>query len=206
MYVPAAYRAEDARAIARRHPFASLASVCPAGQLFLTQTPIVFETDATDEMRLIGHFAKANPHAAALYDGAPAIALFAGPHAYISPQWYVDKPTVATWDYISAQMSGAITPIDDADEQIAVLNRIIALSEAASGTNWTMEDAPAGKVDQLLPRIRSFRLTIDKIEGATKLNQTHPRSDRNRIADALDKRAHGDDAAIAELMREAGDT
>ena len=201
LYAPPAYAAELPRDIVRRYPFATLVSSDPSGRPFLTQTPIYFASDADDEPCLVGHLARNNPHADQLTDNGLAVAHFTGPHAYISASWYVERPTVPTWNYVSAQVRGRISVIDDREGQRGVLERVIALSEEFSGSNWTMNDAPDGRVEALLPHIRSFRLEIESIAGVTKLSQTHPVSDRLRVADALETRNSDDDAAIAAMIR-----
>jgi transcriptional regulator len=60
--------------------------------------------------------------------------------------------------------------------------------EAGAEQPWTIEDAPEGRVAFLLPLIRSFRIHIESIEGATKLSQRHPAGDRERVVAALRKR------------------
>jgi transcriptional regulator len=54
----------------------------------------------------------------------------------------------------------------------------------------------------LLPRIRSFRLTVERIEGVTKLSQAQPAADRRSVIDHLLQRNGDGDAAIARLMAE----
>jgi hypothetical protein len=56
----------------------------------------------------------------------------------------------------------------------------------------------AGRVAFLLPLIFSFRIRVERIEGVTKLNQTHPPGDRMRVATALQSTPEG--AALAQLM------
>lgn len=152
---------------------------------------------------MIGHMARRNPHSAALTDGQAVLAVFNGPHTYISPRWYAEKPTVPTWDYISARVRGILQPIDDDASQLAILRRTIALMESHWADPWTMEGAPEGKVAELLPMIRSFRIHIKNIDGTTKLNQTHPSGDRQRVIDGLTAMPGLSEAhAIAALMRD----
>lgn len=200
MFVPEHYRARDPRALVSQYPFAQLVSAADDGSPFATSVPIYFASDAPGEMMLVGHLARANPHAALLTDGQAALAIFAGPHAYISPSWYVERPTVPTWDYMTAQVRGRLTPIDDDEEQLAIMRRTIAMSEGYNGSAWRMEDAPEGRVEFLLPMIRSFRIAIERIDGVTKLNQTHPPGDRQRVVAALRRRGTADDLQIADLM------
>jgi transcriptional regulator len=196
-YAEGPYGATDPAAIVRQYPFATLISP----DLHVTLTPVIFEHDDS-EATMIGHMARRNPHAEALADGQVVLAVFNGPHTYISPRWYAEKLTVPTWDYISARMRGILEPIDDDASQLTILRRTIALMESHWADPWTMEAAPEGKVEELLPMIRSFRIHVKSIDGTTKLNQTHPAGDRQRVIDGLSGMPGVSDAhAIADLMR-----
>jgi transcriptional regulator len=198
MYVPKAYRAAEPRDIVRDFPFAMLVSASPDGPI-ATSVPIVFETDAPDETGLVGHMARANPHAEVLEKVARALAIFSGPHAYISASWYRENRTVPTWNYLAAQADGTIEPIDDGQQQLRVLARSVQVLESKAAASWAPGDIPK-RVAALLPHIRSFRLVIERLEGATKLSQTQPRSDRERVIEALGQRGLPGDLAIAQLM------
>jgi len=202
LYAPQAYRATDPAAIVRRYPFALLVSQSPGG-LSATSIPIYFETDES-ERTMVGHLARNNPHAAALHDGMSVLAVFSGPHAYISSRWYRDKPQVPTWNYVAAQVRGTVEPIDDEEGQLAVLRRTVMFMERGHENPWSMEQAPDGRVAQLLPMIRSFRLTVERIDGVTKLNQTHPAADRLNVIEHLLESGDGNDAEIARLMAALG--
>lgn len=201
LYAPKAYIAEDPRQIVRDHPFALLITTGETGP-WATSIPIYFETDDPAETRLIGHMARNNPHAQALRAGDTALAVFAGPHAYVSAGWYRERPTVPTWNYVTAHVRGTLDPIDDDETQLRLLDRVTEMVEQGHSSPWTMAQAPEGRVDALLPHIRSFRIEIDSVEGVTKLSQTHPAGDRARVIDALEARGWFGDQEIAALMRE----
>lgn len=194
LFAPAAYRADDPAAIVREYPFALL--VCAEGdEIWATSTPIVFE--AADQRTLVGHLARRNPHAGALRSGASALAVFQGPHAYISPRWYAEKPEVPTWDYVAAQVRGTLETVDDPADLRRILSTTARQLEHGQEA-WTLDSAPPGRIEMLLPQIRGFRIHITGISGATKLSQTHPATDRRRVARALADQP--DCSAIAALI------
>lgn len=197
LFVPSYYRADDPAAIVRAHPFALL--VTTEGGIWATSIPIFFESEHTTAT-MIGHMARRNPHAGSLCDGESALAVFSGPHAYVSPRWYSEMPEVPTWNYIVAHVRGSIHPVDDEAGQIAILRRSAAILEASAESPWTLDQASA-RVAELLPRIRSFRIRVEQIEGATKLSQRHPPSDRARVAEQLAAKDDGNSMEIAALMR-----
>lgn len=198
MYAPRAYVAADPIAIVNKYPFAHLITAAD-GEIYATPTPIFFETDET-HTTLVGHMARVNPHAQALQSGQSVLAVFSGPHTYISASWYKTMQSVPTWDYVAVQVRGRIEPIDDEAGQRNVLRRVAAVLERDNNPPWTLETAPPGKVQQLLPHIRSFRITVERIEGKTKLNQNHPASDRLLIIQQLLARTDSDSHEIARLI------
>jgi transcriptional regulator len=198
MYAPSAFAAADPVSIVRKYPFAHLITAT-ADETYATPTPIFFETDDT-VATLVGHMTRINPQAQSLQTGQRVLAVFPGPHTYISASWYKTLLTVPTWDYVSAQIRGRLEIIDDDEGQIKVLRRVAEVLERDNEHPWTLEQAPPGKVQQLLPRIRSFRISVERIEGVTKLNQMHPASDRMLIIQQLLARQDSDSREIARLM------
>ncbi|MDE1146480.1 MAG: FMN-binding negative transcriptional regulator [Azospirillaceae bacterium] len=201
MYIPEAYRAADPAGLVRQYPFALLVTGTGA-DLQATSTPLYFEHEG-DSGTLVGHMARNNPQVTSLVAGMPALAVFMGPHAYISSAWYREKPEVPTWNYVAAHVRGRITPIDDDAGQLAILRHTARAMEGDRPGAWDLEQAPAGRVAFLLPMIRSFRLTVDGIEGATKLSQKHPAGDRLNVMLELLRSGAGTAADLAELMAQA---
>jgi transcriptional regulator len=87
MYIPRRYEEKDKEAIhafIRENSFAILISVkdgLPVG----THIPLLLEQDADGKDILMGHISKGNEQKYTLTDGARVLAIFPGPHAYISP-------------------------------------------------------------------------------------------------------------------------
>jgi transcriptional regulator len=199
MYVPTHYAARDARALMRQYPFANV--ITGGGtMLFATSTPLIFETDGDDEDRLVGHIALRNAQAAQLTIVQPALAIYNGPNAYISPRWYVDKPQVPTWNYLAVQIRGELEPLLEPESALAVLRRTIALMERGTENRWRLEDAPPGDTERLLPRIRAFRIRIGSIQAAAKLSQGHPAADRLRVIRGLLSESDADGREVARIM------
>ena len=203
MYVPAAFRVtEDAlRRWIRQMPFAQLVSMGAEG-LQATATPLVFASDADDEACLHGHVAGANPQVTALR--GPALALFRGPDAYVSPRWYPGGTDLPTWNYVAVQVHGALEPLDSDAERRAVLERLITVMEREQPEPWSLAEADAARVAALLPHICAFRLRIDRIEGIEKLSQNRPEPARRALQAALNGSGSADAAAVAALMAARG--
>jgi transcriptional regulator len=149
---------------------------------------------------LRGHVARANSVWKA-GDGA-ALAIFLGPHAYVSPSWYPSKAeagkAVPTWNYITVHARGSIRWIQDADWLRAHVTALSATHEAPRPEPWKVSDAPANYIDSLLRAIVGFELTIETLEGKYKLSQNRSEADQQGVRDAHARESRND---IARLMK-----
>ena len=186
MYVPPAFREDDVDilvAFMRAHSFISLVSVLD-GAPVASHIPIVVDA-AEGQVSLSGHLAKANPQWRA-FDGRPSLAIFSGPHAYVSPSLYEKRESVPTWNYIAVHASGApriVTRADDPAAIEALLAAMIQQYEAAYQAQW--DGLPAAFRDSMLTGIVAFTMPVTRLEGKCKLSQNRSPADQRSVAAAL---------------------
>jgi transcriptional regulator len=180
-----------------RHDFGLL--VTGEGGLIASQVPFLAER-RDGKPYLLGHLARPNPQGAAL-DGAEALAIFAGPHAYISPSWYTAGPAVPTWNYASVHAYGAARLIADKMWLGDLLRRLSERHEAREAVPWRMDDQPAPFLDGMMGGIVGFEIAVTRLDGKFKLSQNRPAIDRPRIVAALEAREDADSREVAALMR-----
>jgi transcriptional regulator len=201
MYVPPHFAETDLNKLhdfIERHSFGVLVSQL-GGVPFVTHMPFLLERTAGTHGALVGHVARANPHWTELV-GQTALAVFSGPHAYVSPTWYESANVVPTWNYTAVHVYGSVTLLEK-DAVRDVVSRMVALYESSMPRPWTFE-ADGVFIDRMLDQIVGFRLAIEKIEGKMKLNQNHPAERREKVIRALRARGTADEVAVAELMAE----
>jgi transcriptional regulator len=202
LYVPAHFSAGDRAAVARivhDHPFATL--VTPAlPEPFVTHLPLLHIADCEPHGTLIGHFARANPHAQACA-ATDSIAIFHGPHAYVSPSWYAEPAAaVPTWNYAVVHAHGRMELARDAAETQAIIDLMIHRFESTRPAPWQLGLDP-GRLQAMVGAIVGFRLKVKRIDAKFKLSQNRSRDDRSRVAAALDAEPYADAAATAAWMR-----
>ncbi|WP_243713818.1 FMN-binding negative transcriptional regulator [Nostoc sp. 106C] len=106
MYIPNAFREEDIEklvAFMRANSFATLVSLqnnIPVA----SHVPLVV-TVQNNVVKLTGHLAKQNPQWQ-VFEQSESLAIFTGPHAYISPSLYEQRESVPTWNYIAVHAYG----------------------------------------------------------------------------------------------------
>ncbi len=206
MHVPDAYSVTDTdrlHAFMKTHSFALLVSndVRPEAAPIATHLPILVETHDSKSVRLIGHVAKDNPQWKAAH-GRQVLAVFSGPHAYVSAAWYGETNVVPTWNYLSVHVTGTLSVESDSHRVTEILKQSVEFYERSHQPPWSMESADSEYLQRLMAGIVAFSISIDAIQGCWKLNQHHPQSKRDGVIAGLHSRGHADDLAIANLMRE----
>ena len=152
-----------------------------------------------------GHLARPNPQVADLDRGGEVLAIFPGPHAYISPGWYEAGPAVPTWNYASVHAYGTARAIRDPEWLRDMLDRLSARHEAREAAPWRMRDLPPSYLESMLRGIVGLEIAVSRLEGKFKLSQNRPASDRPRIIAALEHREDEGSRDVAALMRQRGD-
>ena len=154
LYVPSHFRVDDldaVQAFVSRHAFGTLVTAGPGG-LHVSHIPFVVERAEGGALRLLGHVARANPHAKALESATELVAIFQGPHGYVSPTWYENHPSVPTWNYAVAHLHGRATPLDEAGLR-ALLEKLSSTYEAGRPNAWRLDAAPADFIDKMIGEI-----------------------------------------------------
>ena len=184
-----------------RHEFGLLVSHGEAGMI-ASQIPFLVER-RDGILYLQGHLARANPQGADLEGDREALAIFEGPHAYISPSWYGAGPAVPTWNYAAVHAYGAARRVADPDWLRGLLHRLTERHEARErAPPWRMEDLPEPYLRSMLNGIVGVEIRVTRLDGKFKLSQNRPAADRPRIIAALERRDDPDSRAVARLMRE----
>ena len=200
VYIPRPFALRKPSQITRlvaEHPFATLVTVS-ALEPHVSHVPLQFVDDGPNGT-LLGHMARANPHWQHFADG-PSVAVFHGPHAYISPSWYAEPATaVPTWNYSVVHMHGLAEIMDDESEKRALLDDMIRRYEGARAQPWKLQ-LEGRPLDALLGAIVGFRIRVERIDAKFKLSQNRSPEDRERVIGALRGEGYADASATAEWM------
>jgi transcriptional regulator len=168
------------------------------GQPFVTHLPFLLRKTGGPCGTLLGHVARQNPQWRDL-GGQSVLAVFQGPHAYISPTWYAAEKTVPTWNYVAVHAYGTARLIEDPTELIALVREITRMAERSMPTPWDFDPADPF-IQRLATQIVGFRIEIERLEGKWKLNQNHPADRRERVVAELRRQGWEAPREIADLM------
>ena len=216
MYIPSRFR-EDSfpliKEVIDRYSFASLISLNDSGlsasHLPLLLTPIDQRVDPKSEpalssdwsrWHLWGHMARANPQWRDL-DGKCVLAIFHGPHSYVSPSWYESSNVVPTWNYIAVHVSGTFSVVEDFAAGREFLRIAVDKYEKNRVTPWTMDAEGAEFLDKLQQAIVVFRVSLETVEAKFKLSQNHSDERIAQVINGLEVTGRPDELEVAAWMR-----
>ena len=201
MYVPSAFVPADQgvlRALMSDYGFATLVS-SDADGLVASHVPVMYEADPAPNGRLVAHLARANPHAKALAD-AEVLAIFQGPHGYISPAWYATHPSVPTWNYAAVHVYGRARLVTDPGALRGIVERLVEKYESGRPQPWSTVGLPERYIHGMLNAIVGVEVEIARIEGKHKLSQNRDAEDRRRVIATLEASADPGDRSLAAYM------
>jgi transcriptional regulator len=208
MYQPAHFVEQDADALLALMTSAPLATLVRGGaELAADILPLEVERVGAG-WRITGHVARAN----ALWreaDGQPVLAIFQGPQAYISPNWYPSKAqhgkAVPTWNYTMVQVHGTLRAIEDPQWLRAFVTRLTERHEGGRAMPWHVADAPDDYLAAMLKAIVGIEIEVTTLEGKFKLTQNRSAEDRTGVvlgleSDATLRRQPEADALAQEMQ------
>ncbi len=136
MYIPNAFSAQDRRkidAFIASNSFGMLVTNVQ-GRPVATHLPLLLEADHGTNGTLWGHIARANDQWQTC--DVDALAVFSGPHAYISPTYYQVERTVPTWNYVAMHVYGRVSYFEDEASLREVLRRTVDKYEQSRTPPW----------------------------------------------------------------------
>lgn len=203
MYIPEFNRLDDRAAAVefmKANPFAILVSA-GEGSPFATHIPVL-ASEESGRVLLRAHVARANPHWKMMSENQETLAIFHGPHAYISPSLYESRQSVPTWNYAVVHAYGRACVIEEPEPLTAILLETIAAFEPAYLDQWRSlnENFRAGMLSQIV----GFEMVVERLEAKFKLSQNRPRADQANIIQSLELSDDSAVSGVAKLMKDQG--
>ena len=191
MYEPPHFKEERIEVLhdaIRQARLATLVTLTTGG-LEATHLPMLVEAAPAPYGKLVGHVARANPQWRTSSPEVEGLAIYQGPHAYVTPSWYATKretgKVVPTWNYVAVHAYGMLRFIEDADELLDIVTRLTDTHEKDRAAPWAVSDAPPDFVRAQLKGIVGVEMTITRLQGKWKMSQNRPPADREGVAEGL---------------------
>lgn len=198
MYIPSPFKIEEDEFmydIIRKNGFATLFSQ-HEGAPFATHLPLML-----DEKKeyVYGHLARPNPQWKDFH-GKTVLAVFHGPHCYISSSWYESDRAVPTWNYITVHLYGQAELVEG-EELKKSLSDLVKKYEA-SDSSYKLDEVDADFLEGMTRGIVGFKIKIERMEGKAKLSQNHSMERKNLVIRELEKFDSENERKIAAYMKD----
>ncbi|PRZ28286.1 FMN-binding negative transcriptional regulator [Flavobacterium granuli] len=200
MYIPDLYKnenQEEINAFLRENSFGILINQTE-GKLWATHIPLELDTDKDGKAVLQGHLSKENPQWKGFTDNDNVLAVFSGPHSYISPSWY-DHENVPTWNYIAVHVYGKIKIIEG-EAVMESLKKLVDKYEKNSENPVRIEDLSEETMKQACG-IVAFEIEIKEIQATKKMSQNRDDKNYKNIISELEKTENNQSIAVANEMK-----
>jgi transcriptional regulator len=181
----------------RQNPFAVLTGCDANNQPVATQVPLLLE-EKDGMLFLYGHVQRKTDHHIAFEQNPVVLALFTGPHTYVSASWYTNQQSASTWNYITVHAKGVLKFLDD-KALLAILSKTTAHFESNEDSPSLVKKMPEEYVSKMMKAIIAFEMEITQLDNVFKLSQNREKESYDNIHAHL-KEQGGDAAAIAEEM------
>ena len=207
MYIPPLFRETDPtyiRGFLQDNAFATLVASGPGGP---TATHLLLETRGPDDSHLVlnGHMSRENPQWRTFDRGTDVLAIFQGPHSYVSAAWY-SVPSAPTWNYLSIHAYGRPRLVEDREELYEMLKRLVDSQEGRypEEKRYRIESLPAATLQGMMNGVVGFEISVTRVEAAAKLSQNRSAPDHQRIVEHLRAEASPGAFDVAREMERRG--
>jgi len=197
MYIPGPFvRTDEAatRQLVDAYAFGLLVTVDHEGLPMASHIPFL-SGEQDGEWVLEGHVARPNQQSEAIQQGATALAIFQGPHAYVSPSWY-EHPGVPTWNYDAVHVYGRLREVTGRAAG-SIVERLAARFEGNGPEAWVPKYP-----DGMLKGIVCFVMADLAVQSKSKMSQNRPEVDRRGVIEALEGSDDANARAVCEIMRD----
>jgi transcriptional regulator len=198
MYVPDHFAERDPLVLQRwmrEYAFALLVTMRD-GAFEATHLPLWLDAGRGRYGTLLGHVARGNPQARCFDGETRGLAVFAGPHAYVSPRWYA-SPGVPTWNYLAVHAEGVLRPLDDAGRLRELLRQLTETHDGPGGFAALSQQM----VERMSRGVLAFELPIETLTGKAKLSQNKNAADRVGVIAGLEGQGDPNGPAVAAMLR-----
>ena len=200
MYNLSYYKEQDIKLVMdfmHSHPFALLSGCDAKLRPVATQVPVLLE-NRNDRLYLLGHVMKNTDHYKAFLQNQNVLAIFTGPHTYVSASWYSNPQTGSTWNYITIHARGSINFLDESS-LLDILKRLTSHFENNPNSPALVEKMPDEYINKMIPAIRGFEIEVRELDNVFKLSQNRDAESFENIVKNLQA---SDDPGAIEIARE----
>lgn len=200
MYIPELFKETDQQKITeflKQNAFGLLITQ-HQGKPLATHLPLEY-LEKDGKAYLQGHLAKANPQWKTFDEQEQVLAVFNGPHSYVSASWYSIEE-VSTWNYVAVHIYGKLRTMAH-EELMPMLEALMDKYESDVQRPVDMSKLSKKTLNQV-HGIVGFEIEITELQAKYKMSQNRSEKDYDNIVENLEDGRGMQAAETAKLMRE----
>lgn len=186
MYNVPYFKAKDEKEVIdfmNQHSFITLTGVDANNQPVATHVPVLFE-ERGGNFFLLGHIIKQTDHHKAFLQNTNVLAIFSGPHTYVSASWYKDPNQASTWNYLSVHAKGKLQFLND-DALLNILQRTTDHFENNPSSPSLVAHLSTDYIQRLMKAIIAFEIEVTEMSHVFKLSQNRDKESYKNIIEHL---------------------
>jgi transcriptional regulator len=180
------------------NPFIILCGCGPEHTAVASHVPVLLEEKAGG-LYLRGHIMRQTDHHRAFQDHPEVLAIFTGPHCYVSASWYVEPLQASTWNYMTVHARGRLQFLEE-DGLTDLLQKLTARFESSQPSPSFFEHLPEEYIARLRKAIIAFEIRVESLDNVFKLSQNR---DQHSFQQIISRLGQGDESSrriAAEML------
>lgn len=186
----------------KANPFITLCGADANGKPVATHIPVMI-MEREGKLFLQGHIMRKQDHTHAFEKNNEVLAIFHGPHTYVSASWYNPNNIGSTWNYMVAHARGKMNFQDDAF-LLSLLTRLTEKFENNPDSPSLVQKLPKEYVSDMMKAIVGFEIEVESIENVFKLSQNRNKESYDNIIDKLEDKDDGARNIAEEMKKRSG--
>lgn len=202
MHVPPAFNNNNIKqlhSLMKAHGFCTVIS--HSSSIRVSHLPLLLLPEQGKYGTLLGHMARANDHWKDFDGTRSVLCIFNGPHAYISPSWYKNKPAVPTWNYAVVHAHGIAKLIEDKQEFQKIMDQTISHYDPSLHDQESEDYLSESYKNSMLDYIVGFRIEIQELTGKFKLGQNRSDEDQRGLVEGLSRQNDIESKQFADFIK-----
>ncbi|HTS44251.1 MAG TPA: FMN-binding negative transcriptional regulator [Puia sp.] len=179
------------------HPFIILCGADENGQPVATHVPTLLE-EKDNKLFIQAHVMRKQDHTNAFHNNQKVLAIFYGPHTYVSASWYENKQIASTWNYQAVHAKGILRFLDE-QGLLNVLTKLTEKFENDPHSPSLVQKMDEDYVRKMMQAIVAFEIEVVAIDHVFKLSQNRDEKSYHNIIHHLSGMS-GDSKEIADVM------
>lgn len=183
----------------KQHPFIMLIGTDAEQKPVATQVPVLI-SERDGHIWLRGHIMKGNDHHQAFLKNQNVLAVFTGPHTYVSASWYENTQQGSTWNYMTVHAKGELSFLEE-EQLLQVLDALTSHFENNPFSPALYKEIPEDYVTRMKKAIIAFEIKVTAMDHVFKLSQNRDQKSFERIIEKLQNGHDGAKAIASEMSK-----